>query len=81
MKSYISFAGGYLSDPDATTGCQFCPVADTNVFLASVSASYSHRWRNFGILWIYVIFNIVAALFLYWLARVPKKTTVKAKKA
>jgi flagellar biosynthesis/type III secretory pathway M-ring protein FliF/YscJ len=30
------------------------------------------RWRNFGLLWVYVVFNIFAAVFFYWLARVPK---------
>ena len=27
-------------------------------------------WRNYGIMWAYVIFNIFAAFGLYWLARV-----------
>jgi hypothetical protein len=35
-------------------------------------------WRNFGILWAFCIFNIVAALALYWLLRMPK--TKKDKK-
>ena len=26
MDSYISAAGGYLSNPDATSACQFCSV-------------------------------------------------------
>lgn len=65
-------AGGYLLDSAATSNCQFCTVQYTNVFLASVSSEYSHRWRNFGIVWAFIAFNIVAAIFLYWLARVPK---------
>jgi ATP-binding cassette subfamily G (WHITE) protein 2 (PDR) len=45
MSTYISQAGGYLLDPNAMGQCQFCAVKDTNVFLAQVSSSYSHRWR------------------------------------
>lgn len=65
--------GGYLRYPNATDICEFCPVSDTNVFLKSLNSEYSHRWRNFGIMWGFIGFNICAALFLYWLARVPKK--------
>ncbi|OAG12301.1 putative multidrug resistance ABC transporter [Paraphaeosphaeria sporulosa] len=73
MSTYQQVFGGYAQDPNATSGCQYCSVGDTNVFLASVHAEYSKVWRNFGILWAYVLFNIAGALFFYWLARVPKK--------
>lgn len=65
--------GGYLWDESATSDCLYCPVSDTNAFLANVNAYYTDRWRNFGIFWAYIVFNIFAALALYWLARVPKK--------
>lgn len=73
MAAYIAEAGGYLRDSNATTDCQYCTVYETNVFLASVSSSYDHRYRNIGILFAFVVFNIIAAVGLYWLARVPKK--------
>ena len=72
MAEYISQAGGYVLDPEATGICSYCRVKDTNVFLSAVSAHYEDRWRNFGILWVFIAFNIVAALVLYWLVRVPK---------
>ena len=52
--------------------CQLCSIDNTNTFLAAISSDYSQAWRNFGILWAYVIFNIIAALALYWLVRMPK---------
>ncbi len=64
---------GYLVDPNAPENCQFCSIGSTNTFLASVGSNYADRWRNFGILWAFIIFNIGAALGLYWLVRVPKK--------
>ncbi|KAK7466063.1 Multidrug resistance protein [Stygiomarasmius scandens] len=73
LEPFITAVGtGDVLNRNATSACQFCALTDTNVFLKTVSASYEHRWRNFGIMWVYVIFNVVAALFLYWLARVPK---------
>ena len=67
-------AGGYLANPSATENCQFCTFNDSNVFLQGVGLSYSNAWRDFGILWAYIIFNIFAAVGIYWLARVPKKS-------
>lgn len=80
LQGYIEARGGRLLNLDATSDCQYCPIADTNTYLAGVNSHYSERWRNFGILWVYVIFNIAAALFVYWLARVPKKASIKKKK-
>lgn len=73
LSNFIGAAGGYLKDSNATSDCSYCPIADTNVFLTSVSSSYSHRWRDFGIGMVFIIFNIAASLFLYWLVRMPKK--------
>ncbi|KAI1635230.1 ABC-2 type transporter-domain-containing protein [Biscogniauxia mediterranea] len=69
------FPAGSLYNPDATSNCQFCSLASTDTFLASVDIYFSDRWRNLGLIWVYIIFNIGAAFFLYWLARVPKKTS------
>lgn len=79
MSSYKSDNGGYVEQPNATSDCRFCSLEDTNVFLKGVSSDYSEAWRNFGILWVYCIFNVCAALFLYWLVRMPK--TKKPEKA
>lgn len=81
MQSYINgtdygipAAGGYLADGtgDSTSMCSFCSVSSTNTYLAQVDITYSTRWRNFGILWAFIVFNIAGALGFYWLARVPK---------
>jgi ATP-binding cassette subfamily G (WHITE) protein 2 (PDR) len=72
MRDYMGVFGGYLQDNSSTTMCSYCAISDTNTFLASVKSDYNDRWRNFGILWVYIIFNVFAALGLYWLVRVPK---------
>ena len=72
-------SSAYLSDASqqSTTQCDFCTYDDTNFFLSQVSISYSNAWRDFGILWVYIIFNIFAAVGIYWLARVPKNAGKK----
>ncbi|TLS21522.1 uncharacterized protein PpBr36_10217 [Pyricularia pennisetigena] len=94
MKNYINGitipngpkipgAGGYLR-PDTESSrsdCAFCPIKDTNIFLQGAHASYDNRWRNFALIFAYIVFNIIAALFVYWAVRVPKKKLGGKKKA
>jgi ATP-binding cassette, subfamily G (WHITE), member 2, PDR len=74
MFEHIKAAGGQLLDPEGTQICQFCPIADTDTFLSAVGVEYDNRWRDWGVMWAFIIFNMAAAVFLYWLLRVPKKT-------
>lgn len=73
LREYIALAGGAIYNADATENCELCGIATTNQFLASVSVFYTDRWRNFGLMWVYIVFNAVAALGLYWAVRVPKR--------
>lgn len=73
LADYMLAAGGSLLNPNATTQCQFCPVADTDTLLRTLGVYYSQRWRDFGISLVYSVVNLVAALGIYWLARVPKR--------
>jgi ABC-2 type transporter. len=73
LSSYMQIAGGAVYNPDTTANCQFCALTNSDTFLTSVSSYYDDRWRNLGLMWAYIAFNIVAALFLYWVVRVPKK--------
>lgn len=72
VAEHVATAGGYFLDSGATGNCQYCKVKETNVYLAAIHADYDDRWRNFGIMWAYVAFNVAAALLLYWVARIPK---------
>ncbi|OQE34548.1 hypothetical protein PENCOP_c017G05487 [Penicillium coprophilum] len=73
MGPFIKMTGtGYLKDPQATSDCSFCTVSKTNTYLAQISSDFADAWRNFGLMWVYIVFNIFGALFIYWLARVPK---------
>ncbi|KAI8286692.1 ZEB2-regulated ABC transporter 1 [Colletotrichum sp. SAR11_240] len=79
LGPYVQSAGGYLVDAAATNGCGYCRMATTDAYLAHFNINYDDRWRNFGLLWVYIAFNIVVACGLYWLVRVPKGQGVKRK--
>jgi ATP-binding cassette, subfamily G (WHITE), member 2, SNQ2 len=66
MNPYISFAGGYLTNPDATSGCQFCPMATTDQFMMqNFHVSYDHRWRDLGILCAFAVANVGVPLSVF----------------
>ncbi|KAF2632128.1 opaque-specific ABC transporter CDR3 [Macroventuria anomochaeta] len=77
MQEYMSMAGGYLRDGQATDQCQYCQLDNTDQFLRRINANWDTRWRDFGLLWVYVAFNVAAAMCLYWLCRVPKGKKAK----
>ncbi|KAK2029665.1 ABC-2 type transporter [Colletotrichum zoysiae] len=71
LQAFMAQAGGYVADPAATADCRFCTTSNTNQVLAGVHVDFGNRWRDLGILFMYVFFNAVAAFALYW-TRVPK---------
>lgn len=77
LNSYAMASGGRIQNPDATSACSYCQLSSTDTYLASVNSYWSDAWRNFGILWAYLLANIVLALGIYWLARVPKGNRTK----
>lgn len=74
MSQYLSYPGvfGTLVDPQSGGECLYCPLSDTNTFLATLGISVDTRWRDFGLQFVYVVVNILAIFFLYWLTRVPR---------
>jgi ATP-binding cassette, subfamily G (WHITE), member 2, SNQ2 len=65
METYISTAGGYLTNADASSDCSFCPISSTDQFLSgNFNIEYSHRWRNVGIICAFIVFNVSRPNFL-----------------
>ncbi|KAL2826962.1 ABC-2 type transporter-domain-containing protein [Aspergillus cavernicola] len=78
LNAFASATGGAIQNPNATSQCAYCSLAKTDDFLASVSSHWGDAWRNFGLMWVFIAFNIVAAIGIYWLARVPKGSKMKS---
>ncbi|EAS35179.3 ABC transporter [Coccidioides immitis RS] len=67
-------APGRLNNPFATQGCEYCPLSSGDQFLAESEIFWNQRWRNFGIGWGYIGFNVFATVVLYYLFRVRKSS-------
>lgn len=63
---------GTLQNPNDSSACEYCPLSVADQFLEPSHIMWSERWRNFGIVWAYVIFNIFMAIVLYYIFRVRK---------
>ncbi|KAJ5479041.1 hypothetical protein N7530_004550 [Penicillium desertorum] len=64
--SFAEKAGGYVRD--AGNGmCSFCQYSTGNQYAKSLNVFYSHKWRNYGILWAYIIFNFTLVFVFSWL--------------
>jgi ABC-type multidrug transport system permease subunit len=48
--------------------------------LNTLSVDPANRWRDFGLIWVFIAFNVVAAVVFYWVFRVPKNEKEKKEK-
>lgn len=69
---YVEAVSGYLTNPDVTEACGYCRYSIGDQYLATVGVKYSDLWRNFGLFWVYLIFNLVAMCVVYYAFRVAK---------
>ncbi|KAJ5724605.1 hypothetical protein N7493_006333 [Penicillium malachiteum] len=73
LELYMEAAGdaaGKLLNPESTDQCEYCLLQTADQYLATLDISYSTRWRNFGLLWVYIAFNVFFTLVIYYLCRV-----------
>ncbi|KAE8147777.1 ABC-2 type transporter-domain-containing protein [Aspergillus avenaceus] len=70
LSSFLNMAGGQLMNPNATSECNYCSVNVADNFLSQYGIYWGDRWRNFGLMWVYIGFNIFMAVVLYYLFRV-----------
>lgn len=72
LEPYLATAPGQLYNPDATSQCQYCSFSNSDQILSVSQIFWDERWQNFGIVWAYIFFNALMAMFLYFLFRVKK---------
>jgi ATP-binding cassette, subfamily G (WHITE), member 2, PDR len=72
LTPYATLAGGSIYNKDAIADCQYCSLTTSDQFLNSDAISYDTRWRDYGIGFAYIVFNIFMAVLLYYLIRVRR---------
>jgi ATP-binding cassette subfamily G (WHITE) protein 2 (SNQ2) len=59
-QAFLTYAAGYINNPSASGDelCEYCEYSSGDEYLSSLGWSVDHRWRDFGILACYWIFNM-----------------------
>ncbi|TFK22472.1 hypothetical protein FA15DRAFT_757994 [Coprinopsis marcescibilis] len=71
MGPFLSYAGGYMTNPEDSAACNYCSTRTTDDFLVrNFNIDYAHRWRNVGIMCAFTVFNIVMVFVLTYLFRI-----------
>lgn len=76
MEEFLSKAQGYIQNPEATENCAYCLSSVGDEYLRRIGASYSYLWRNFGIYWIFIVFNFFAMVAVYYIFHVRKVSLI-----
>jgi ATP-binding cassette, subfamily G (WHITE), member 2, PDR len=70
LANFLESAPGRLYNPSATSGCEYCPLSSADQYLAARRVYWTERWRNYGIFWCYLVFNVFGTVVLYYMFRV-----------
>lgn len=63
---YVQQAGGYVTTLENGL-CGICQYANGDEFAATFNVFYENVWRDYGIMWAFVIFNIAVIFACSWL--------------
>lgn len=69
LSGFLENNFGYVDNPDLTSQCGYCQYRNADEYMSTFSASYHYRWRNVGFYCVYIIFNVVAMLGLFYFFR------------
>ncbi|CCE65438.1 hypothetical protein TPHA_0L00810 [Tetrapisispora phaffii CBS 4417] len=72
MEAYVEEFGGMIMNKKAKSVCAYCTYVVGDDFLTTENMSYHHRWRNFGLEFVYVGFNFFAMFFGFYFTYVGK---------
>jgi ATP-binding cassette subfamily G (WHITE) protein 2 (SNQ2) len=77
LDPFVSSFTGYVANQNATSDCLYCQYSVGDQWLATLGVKYSYKWRNVGFMCVYIGFNIVAMLAMYYWIRVKVWSTPK----
>ncbi|KKA01553.1 ATP-dependent permease HuPDR12 [Hanseniaspora uvarum DSM 2768] len=70
LDPYAKDYPGYIDNPSSTDVCNYCPYNSEDQVVEHFGVHWDQRWRNFGLLWAYILFNFVAMCVCYYYFRV-----------
>jgi ABC-type multidrug transport system permease subunit len=68
--AFVKRMHGKILNPMATSNCEYCRFSTGDHYLSTLNMRWEDRWRNFGLLAVYILFNATMAFVYYYLAKV-----------
>lgn len=72
LDPFLQFNTGYITNENLTSNCEYCPYSYGDEYFAIFGINFDQRYRNFGLMWVYFLFNTSAMIFCFWLFRIHK---------
>ncbi|KAF7951033.1 uncharacterized protein EAE97_002585 [Botrytis byssoidea] len=70
-SDFVTSAGvGYLTNPDATTNCGYCPYASGEEYMRNLNVTPDDKWKYFGIFLAFCISNWALVYFFIYTVRI-----------
>ncbi|THH30475.1 hypothetical protein EUX98_g3698 [Antrodiella citrinella] len=81
LSTYITNNGGFITNPNASSACEYCQYRTTDAFLGTTfNIKYNHHWRDLGLTLVYIVFNIAAVFCCTYIFRIQKGNLFRALK-
>lgn len=78
--AFVSHVGGRLINGAATSDCKILSYCEYECIFGVAFYAVLVGMEECGLVVGYIVFNVLGALALYWLCRVPKRRNVKKEK-
>ena len=69
-SAFVTQAGGYLTNPTATSNCGYCQYANGVEYMAGLNVQPSDQWRYLGIFAAFCISNWALVYFFIYTVRI-----------
>lgn len=69
-NDFVNGAGGYLTNPSATSNCGYCPYQNGTEYMATLNISPKDKWGYFAIFLGFCISNWALVYFLIYTVRI-----------
>jgi ABC-type multidrug transport system permease subunit len=73
LGPFLKIGFGALYNPNATANCEYCRYSTGDQYLVTLDYNWGDRWRNFGLIWVYVFFNLGMLLLVMGVPRVLRQ--------
>ncbi|KAI9772587.1 MAG: ATP-binding cassette transporter snq2 [Geoglossum umbratile] len=68
--AFVKRMHGKILNPMATSNCEYCRFSTGDQYLSTLNMRWEDRWRDFGLLAVYILFNAMMAFVYYYLAKI-----------